>query len=260
MPIKVIASRSSQMPAIEAKGPAASQGRRQRENQGGSLGQSGSGRSAARRHRRERTSRRGHGGRCGGQAGAGDRRHDRPVFPRSAVKAIQALPLIESGAADAYGLRRQGAGACLCVAWRRAGADGLAASMLARAGLDGSALECGCALAEPSRFHAGARTPRRDADALHNNCSGKHSGFICTCLHLGASITWLHQCGAPFAGTGARGDAERHRSGRMTSGTAPSTAARSRPTRCRSRASRSASLAWRRARGCRFARAGRRSG
>ena len=31
---------------------------------------------------------------------------DRPVFPRSAVKAMQALPLIESGAADRYGLRR----------------------------------------------------------------------------------------------------------------------------------------------------------
>ena len=27
----------------------------------------------------------------------------RPVFPRSAVKSIQALPLVESGAADAYG-------------------------------------------------------------------------------------------------------------------------------------------------------------
>ena len=29
---------------------------------------------------------------------------DKPVFPRSAVKAIQALPLVESGAADAFGL------------------------------------------------------------------------------------------------------------------------------------------------------------
>ncbi|MEM9104994.1 MAG: asparaginase, partial [Pseudomonadota bacterium] len=28
---------------------------------------------------------------------------DAPVFPRSAVKAMQALPLVESGAADAYG-------------------------------------------------------------------------------------------------------------------------------------------------------------
>ena len=29
---------------------------------------------------------------------------DRPVFPRSAYKILQALPLIETGAADAYGL------------------------------------------------------------------------------------------------------------------------------------------------------------
>jgi L-asparaginase II len=29
---------------------------------------------------------------------------ERPVFPRSAVKALQALPLLESGAADRYGL------------------------------------------------------------------------------------------------------------------------------------------------------------
>ncbi|MEP0695777.1 MAG: asparaginase, partial [Nitratireductor sp.] len=28
---------------------------------------------------------------------------DRPVFPRSAIKAIQALPLVESGAAEACG-------------------------------------------------------------------------------------------------------------------------------------------------------------
>src|ERR1700674_2640467 len=28
----------------------------------------------------------------------------RPVFPRSAVKALQAIPLVESGAADAFGL------------------------------------------------------------------------------------------------------------------------------------------------------------
>src|SRR5690348_18063899 len=30
---------------------------------------------------------------------------ERPVYPRSAVKAMQALPLIESGAADAFALR-----------------------------------------------------------------------------------------------------------------------------------------------------------
>ena len=44
---------------------------------------------------------------------------DRPIFPRSAVKALQALPLIESGAADRLGLTRGGDRARLRLARRR---------------------------------------------------------------------------------------------------------------------------------------------
>ena len=67
----------------------------------------------------------------------------RPVFPRSAVKAIQALPLVESGAADAFGFGdRELALACASHSGQPEHAA-LAASMLERAGLDASALECG---------------------------------------------------------------------------------------------------------------------
>ena len=66
-----------------------------------------------------------------------------PVFPRSACKAMQALPLVESGAADAYGFGdKELAIACAS----HSGEDehaALAASMLARAGRDVTALECG---------------------------------------------------------------------------------------------------------------------
>jgi len=110
---------------------------------------------------------------------------DRPVFPRSAVKAIQALPLIESGAADAYGLsERELALACASHSGEPEHAT-LAAAMLAKAGLDESALECGAHW--PTRqdaalaLAAAGKTP----SALHNNCSGKHSGFLCTCRHVG---------------------------------------------------------------------------
>ena len=41
---------------------------------------------------------------------------DTGVFPRSACKAMQALPLMETGAADAYGFRQAGLGACLLLA------------------------------------------------------------------------------------------------------------------------------------------------
>jgi L-asparaginase II len=61
----------------------------------------------------------------------------------------------------------------------------LARSMLAKAGLDGSALECGAHW--PSNHDATIALARvgGSPNALHNNCSGKHTGFLCTCAHAG---------------------------------------------------------------------------
>lgn len=108
-----------------------------------------------------------------------------PVFPRSAVKAIQALPLVESGAADSYGFgNRELALACASHSGEPAHVE-LARSMLARAGLDQTALECGAHW--PSNHQAEIALARAGGlpNALHNNCSGKHSGFLCTCVHSG---------------------------------------------------------------------------
>lgn len=110
---------------------------------------------------------------------------DRPVFPRSAVKAIQALPFVESGAVDAFGFGpREIALACASHSGEPEHAA-LAAAMLAKAGLDASVLECGAHW--PSRQESALDLARagHTPSALHNNCSGKHSGFICTCAHLG---------------------------------------------------------------------------
>lgn len=109
----------------------------------------------------------------------------RPVFPRSAVKAIQALPLVESGAADAYGFgNRELALACASHSGEPEHVE-TARSMLARAGLDEAALECGSHW--PSSHDATVALARSGGapNALHNNCSGKHSGFLCTCCHSG---------------------------------------------------------------------------
>lgn len=110
---------------------------------------------------------------------------ERPVYPRSAVKVIQALPLVESGAADAYRFGdRELALAC---ASHRGEPDHVAtaADMLARAGLDKDALECGAHW--PGNHSAMVELARAGAvpNPLHNNCSGKHAGFLCTCRHLG---------------------------------------------------------------------------
>ncbi|AZO15981.1 asparaginase [Mesorhizobium sp. M2A.F.Ca.ET.043.05.1.1] len=109
---------------------------------------------------------------------------DRPVFPRSAVKAIQALPLVESGAADAYGFgNRELALACASHSGEPAHVE-LARAMLARAGLDKTALECGAHWPNHEATIALARAGDVPS-ALHNNCSGKHAGFLCTCVHSG---------------------------------------------------------------------------
>ncbi len=110
---------------------------------------------------------------------------ERPVFPRSAVKVIQALPLVESGAADAFSFGdRELALACASHFGEPAHAD-LAKSMLARAGLSMDDLECGAHW--PAKSSATRKLARQGGSPcpLHNNCSGKHSGFLCTCVHLG---------------------------------------------------------------------------
>lgn len=113
-----------------------------------------------------------------GDAGAG-------VFPRSAVKAMQALPLVESGAADAYGFGdKELALACASHSGEPAHVD-LAAAMLARAGLDATALECGSHWPSSQPVTVALARGGLEPTALHNNCSGKHSGFVCTACHLG---------------------------------------------------------------------------
>jgi len=110
---------------------------------------------------------------------------DAAVYPRSAVKALLALPLVESGAADRLGLTEaeitlacsSHSGELLHVA--------AAASMLAKAGRDASCLECG---AHWPTHNVSARTlsaSGRQPTALHNNCSGKHAGFICLACDRG---------------------------------------------------------------------------
>jgi L-asparaginase II len=113
---------------------------------------------------------------------------EQPVFPRSSCKAMQALPLIESGAADAYGFgNRELALAC-------ASHNGepehvaLADAMLKAAGVDESALECGAHWSfDQKSLISQARTLEKPS-ALHNNCSGKHAGFVCAVCHDGGPV------------------------------------------------------------------------
>jgi L-asparaginase II len=110
---------------------------------------------------------------------------ERPIYPRSAVKALQALLLVESGAADAFGLgEAELAVACASHSGDRVHVEAVR-SLLGSAGLDESYLACGAHW--PVSEEAFRDLVRRRARPLpiHNNCSGKHAGMLAACVHLG---------------------------------------------------------------------------
>jgi L-asparaginase II len=108
-----------------------------------------------------------------------------PIFPRSAVKALQALPLIEQSAADRFGLSDEELALACASHSGEAGHVAGVEHMLAKAGLTPSDLRCGAHW--PIAQAAAAAAARSGAPSpLHNNCSGKHAGFLCVARAIGA--------------------------------------------------------------------------
>ena len=112
------------------------------------------------------------------------------TYPRSSAKMVQALPLVESGAADAAGLdTRHLALACASHHTGPQHVDLVEAWMAAEGFADGD-YRCGPhpPLGEAHR-HAMIRageTPCRH----HNQCSGKHSGFLTLNRRLGGGAEY----------------------------------------------------------------------
>ena len=110
---------------------------------------------------------------------------DRPVFGRSALKMLQALTLIETGAAEAFDVAPEE----LALACASHGGEPFhvqaVAAWLKRIGCDESDLACG---AHAPANEAAARAlllEGRPPSRLHNNCSGKHTGFLTVARLLG---------------------------------------------------------------------------
>lgn len=111
-------------------------------------------------------------------------------FPRSSLKLIQVLPLLESGAADALGLSQSQLALCCSSHNGEPLHTDMVDEWLESFALEDDVLECGVVL--PMRtviahemLKAGSE-PRR----CHHMCSGKHMGMLSLCKHKGYT---LHQ-------------------------------------------------------------------
>ncbi|WP_284165924.1 asparaginase [Frigidibacter sp. SD6-1] len=116
---------------------------------------------------------------------------DAIIFPRSSCKMLQALPLLESGAAEAAGLEDEHL-ALACASHNGAAIHtGRVAAWLSDRGLGEADLRCGShmPMGEPDR-EAMIRAGERPCQ-LHNNCSGKHAGFLTLNQHLGGGSEYV---------------------------------------------------------------------
>lgn len=106
-----------------------------------------------------------------------------PTYPRSSLKPIQALPLLESGAAEAFGLGDEEiALACASHSGEPMHTTRVA-SWLSRIGCDATDLACG---PHPVRYEPVWEAMVKAGEAptrVHNNCSGKHTGFLTVARH-----------------------------------------------------------------------------
>jgi L-asparaginase II len=115
--------------------------------------------------------------------GCGD--PSRPVFLRSAAKPFQALPLLEAGGVERFGLTEADV-ALICASHGGESRHVRAAARLLRlGGFRPKDLVCG---AHPPLHEPSARSLLRRGlrpNRLHNNCSGKHAGLLLACRLFG---------------------------------------------------------------------------
>lgn len=116
---------------------------------------------------------------------------DLVVLPRSSSKMLQALPLVESGAADAFGLGVEQL-ALSCASHNAAAIHtDPVRTWLANLGLSDDDFRCGPQMpndreAKNALIRAGEKPCQ-----YHNNCSGKHTGFLTLTKHLKAGPDYI---------------------------------------------------------------------
>lgn len=116
---------------------------------------------------------------------------DRVILPRSSCKMLQALPLLESGAADDAGLgSEQIALACASHSGAKIHTTRVAA-WLGILGLGEADLRCGPQMPGDREARERLICTHMAPGQIHNNCSGKHAGFLTLTRHLGAGPDYI---------------------------------------------------------------------
>lgn len=113
------------------------------------------------------------------------------IYPRSSCKMVQALPLIESGAADAAGLGVDQLALCCASHKGAAMHTGRVGRWLADLGLGEADLRCGSHWPDDREERDRLIISGEKPCQIHNNCSGKHAGFLTLTAHMKAGPEYV---------------------------------------------------------------------
>ena len=120
------------------------------------------------------------------------------VFPRSALKPMLAIHLVESGASEQYTLSDAELSLACSSHQGEQMHQTLVESWLNRLGLTEEHLACGAVLPEHTESAHQLLASGQQGCRIHHNCSGKHTGFLTTALHLDLSLDKYHRADHPL--------------------------------------------------------------
>ena len=107
---------------------------------------------------------------------------DALIFPRSAIKPLQAIPFVESGAVEQFGLGNREIALSCASHSGEAEHINCVSQWLDKLGLNKDAFECGPHLPKYEPAIIELLASGNQAERIHNNCTGKHSGFLSYCV------------------------------------------------------------------------------
>lgn len=104
-------------------------------------------------------------------------------YPRSALKFLQVIPLLESGAAAHFGFTNEEI-AIMCGSHNgEPEHQRVVRSILQKIGLTEDALNCGAQYPSDKKTNNELIRHNEKPQHIHNNCSGKHAGFLAYCVY-----------------------------------------------------------------------------
>jgi L-asparaginase II len=123
---------------------------------------------------------------------------DRLVFPRSALKPMLAIQLVETGASDRFSLSDAELSLACSSHQGEVIHQVLVRSWLNRLGLNEENLACGPVLPEDVESAHKLLASGQQGCRIHHNCSGKHCGYLTTALHLELPLDGYHRLEHPL--------------------------------------------------------------